>query len=250
MIGNIKMPHLPEREVRHIILGKKYQNALENALIQHNLVPIWLDDNLYVDERLSGHSDLSAVHISENSIVLSEYLKECEVSDKVNALGYNIEYVPNPTDKVYPHDARLNFCIVSDKLIYNPKTADESITEFLNVNTRISVNQGYTKCSVCVVDEQSVITSDKMIAQAAQLTGMNVLLINEPFVALDGFDYGFIGGASFKINADEIAFTGRINDTVIRDRIEEFLSARKIKPIYLTDKEIFDIGSAIPLTEE
>ncbi len=250
MIRIINMPHLPKREVRHIILGKKYRNSLENALIQHDLIPIWLDDNPCVDERLSGHTDLAAVHIDENSIVLSEYLRECEFTNKVDALGYSIKFVSDAADIDYPYDARLNFCIVNDKLIYNPQTADKCVIEQLNVNTKIPVNQGYTKCSVCVVDEQSIITSDKMIAQAAQQNAMNVLLIDKPFVVLDGFEYGFIGGASFKINADEIAFTGLINDAAIKNRIEEFLSARKIKPIYLTDKEIFDIGSAIPLTEE
>lgn len=250
MIRNIKTPHLPKGEVRHIILGKKYRNLLENALIQHKLTPIWLDDNMCVDKRLSGHADLSAVHICENNIVLSEYLQECEVSNKVSELGYHTKFVADPADNNYPHDAQLNFCIVNDKLIYNSKTAAESIVGGLEVNTRIPVNQGYTKCSVCVVDEQSIITADKMIAQAAELSGMNVLLINEPFVALDGFEYGFIGGASFKISADEIAFTGQITDSDIRNKIEAFLHSRKIKPIYLTDNKIFDIGSAIPLTEE
>lgn len=223
---------------------------LENALIQHKLTPIWLDDNKCVDERLSGHADLSAAHICENSIVLSEYLKECEVSNKVEALGYNIKYTANPMELSYPYDAKLNFCAVNDKLIYNPKTADNSIIDYLSIKTRISVNQGYTKCSVCIVDEQSIITADKMIAEAVQLSGMNVLLINEPFVALAGFEYGFIGGASFKINADEIAFTGQITVAAIRNKIEAFLESRNIKPLYLTDSKIFDIGSAIPLTEE
>lgn len=232
------------------MLGKKYRNLLEKALIQHNLLPIWLDDNKFVDKRLSGHADLSAVHICENYIVLSEYLKECEIADKVSELGYRIKFVADPADKNYPHDAKLNFCVVNDKLIYNPKTADENIVDCLSIKTRISVNQGYTNCSVCIVDEQSIITSDKMIAEAAQLSGMNVLLINEPFIALDGFEYGFIGGASFRINADEIAFTGLITDAAIRNKIEAFLESRKIKPIYLTDNKIFDIGSAIPLTEE
>ena len=250
MIRNIKTPHLPKGEVRHIILGKKYRNLLENALIQHNMVPIWLNENKFVDERLSGHADLSAAHIGENRIVLSEHLRECEVSDKVNALGYNIEFTANPTYITYPHDAKLNFCIVSDKLIYNPKTAYKDAVDGIRAETRIPVNQGYTKCSVCIVDEQSIITADKMIAEAAQLSGMNVLRIAEPFVALDGFEYGFIGGASFKINADEIAFTGLITDATIRNKIEAFLKSRKIKPVYLTDNKIFDIGSAIPLTEE
>ena len=78
---------------------------------------------------------------------------------------------------------------------------------------------------------------------------MDALYLPDPFIKLDGFDHGFIGGASFKISESELAFTGTIEDTNIKNKIESFLSERCIKPIYLIDKPIFDIGSAIPLTE-
>ena len=65
-----------------------------------------------------------------------------------------------------------------------------------------------------------------------------------------GFEHGFIGGASFKINRNEMAFTGIINDTAERLRIERFLNERGIHAVYLTEESIFDIGSAIPIAEE
>ena len=64
-----------------------------------------------------------------------------------------------------------------------------------------------------------------------------------------GFEHGFIGGSSFKINRNEMAFTGVINDKAERRRIERFLNERGIYAVYLTDGPLFDIGSAIPITE-
>lgn len=244
MFKLIETPHLPMSKVRHIILGEKYRNLLENALFAYNLEPIWLKSNPNVDERLSGHADLSAVHIGK-SIILSEFLKPCEQIQNIIAT----EYVPDPQQTVYPYDAGLNFCVVGDKLFYNPKTANAQLVEKLGCKQLIAVKQGYTKCSICVVNENSIITADKRIAEAAENSGMNVLYLPESFVKLDGFDYGFIGGATFKISADELAFTGVIEDTIIKSKIESFLCKQNIKPIYLTDKPIFDIGSAIPLTE-
>ena len=41
-----------------------------------------------------------------------------------------------------------------------------------------------------------------------------------------------------------------IRNTYERNKIESFLSKRGIEAVYLTEDELFDIGSAIPLTEE
>lgn len=245
MIRIIETPHLPKGKVRHIIIGEKYRNLLETPLFEHNLTPIWLKNNPYVDDRLSGHADLAAVQIGK-SIILSEYLKPCEQIHNF----INIEYLLNPIEPVYPYDAGLNICIVGDKLFYNPKTANRELVKKSGCTKLISVKQGYTKCSICVADENAIITSDKMIAATAKNVGMDALYLEKPFVALEGFDYGFIGGAAFKISANELAFTGVIENYIIKGQIERFLNERNIKPVYLTDKPIFDIGSAIPLTEQ
>ena len=110
--------------------------------------------------------------------------------------------------------------------------------------TKLICKQGYTKCSICVVDENSIITADNKIAAIVSATGMDVLHVSEKITALDGFEHGFIGGASFKISRNKMAFTGVIA------RIERFLNERDIAPVYLTNAPMFDIGSAIPITEE
>ena len=99
------------------------------------------------------------------------------------------------------------------------------------------------------VDGESLITADRGIAAAATKNGLSVLLISEGHVALDGFPYGFIGGAAFKIANDCIAFTGNLNEHPDRGRIVEFLRKCGIRPLYLTDHSAFDIGSAIALWE-
>ena len=248
MMQNIETPHLPQGRVRHIIIGEKYRNMLQNALFRYNIDAIWLPDNPYVDDRLKGHADLSAVHIGNDRIVLTDNLKECEEINKITSLGYKVSYTPNLSDK-YPCDAKLNFCILGDRLIHNPKTSDTETVNSLELS-EIRVRQGYTKCSICIVNDCAVITSDSMIFSCAMDSGIDALLISKPFVKLAGFDYGFIGGASFKISKDRLAFTGRISDEEIRNSIESFLHKHCVEPIYLTDEEIFDIGSAIPITED
>ena len=245
MIRFVKKPHLPQGRVYQLILGEKYEKVLSGSLLRRNITPIWLNSNKYVDERLSGHCDLMAVHLGGNVLaVQSDIARDCELINNVKLM----QTAP-PKRPEYPYDAGLNICIVGDKLIYNPKSADPNIISKISGIT-LSCKQGYTKCSVCVVDENSIITADDKIAATASVAGMNVLRISEKITALDGFEHGFIGGASFKINRNEMAFTGIINDSTERRHIECFLNERGVRAVYLTYEPLFDIGSAIPITEE
>ena len=251
MIRNIKTPHLPKGEVRHAIIGEKYRDLLEKPLILRGIEPIWMPDNPYVDERLSGHADLSANKFGENSVILSKYLQNTELFEQLQSLGYDCFIAENAEKPQYPYDAGLNVCQIADTLIYNRRTVCEELNNKLEgaVSNRIDCRQGYTKCSVCIVNESSIITADKAIHNKVKESGMDSLLINEGIVNLSGFDYGFIGGATFKLNSHQIAFTGMIESSSEKNAIENFLSERGIEAVYLTEKKLFDIGSAILLTE-
>ena len=241
----VESPNLPQGRTKKLILGEKYKNVLNMPLIAQNIEPIWLKCNENVDKRLSGHCDLMAMHLGNSILVVQDGVEiNCELIN-------NAEIVPinKPKSNKYPHDAQLNMCIVGDYLIYNPKSADHTVAELIN-KTKLTCKQGYTKCSIAVVDERSIITADKKIAAIARNAGLAVLLVREDLTALDGFEHGFIGGASFKVNRNEMAFTGIIEDEAERRSIERFLNERGIAVLYLTEYRIFDIGSAIPITEE
>ena len=114
----------------------------------------------------------------------------------------------------------------------------------------ISCKQGYARCCTCVVDEGAIITSDRGIAAAARKKGIEVLEISAGHIALEGFPYGFIGGASFKLEKNILAFTGTLDRHPDREAIGQFLFLRKVHPVYITQEPVFDIGSAIPIIEK
>lgn len=250
MIKTVAVPHLPQGRVRHLIIGKKYEKSLKNAAFRYDFELICLENNPYVDPRLAGHSDLMAAHLGKNSIIVCDFLKISPAVTRLTELGLSISYVPNCASAQYPYDAALNFCLIGNRLLANSRTASADIVnKFTKELSLIDCKQGYTKCSVCVADERSIITQDRGIAKAACDAGIDVLLIENAGIKLDGFSEGFIGGASFKIAPDVLAFTGYINNNV-REQIESFLMKRGIKAVYLNDCPAFDIGSAIPITEK
>lgn len=236
-----------------IAIGEKYSDVLDNSLKSLGISPIYVPDNPFVDDRLSGHADLSVFHTGGKDIFLAPYLKNTEFSKKITDLGFNIHFLDIKQDKLYPLDATLNACAFGDTLIYNKDVTSQDLVkhfEKVGEHNLISTKQGYARCSVCIVDENSIITSDRGIYNAAVTYNVEALLITQGYVELPGFQYGFLGGASFKIARDKLCFTGTLNSHPDKNKILDFLNSRNVEPLFLTDLPIFDIGGAIPITEK
>lgn len=236
-----------------LILGRKYLEILDGPIKNLGIEAVYLPDNPYVDERLSGHADLSAFHGGGNNLFLAPFLQNTDFSIIIKEKGFNIYFPEIKQNKFYPYDAALNACAFGDKLIYGKNITSCDIVNCFQrrgETTLISTKQGYAGCSVCVVDENSIITSDSGIYKEAVKAGLEVLLVSAGYVSLTGFEYGFLGGASFKISAEKLCFTGTLDSHPDKIGIEKFLHERHVEPVYLTSLPVFDIGSAIPIMEK
>lgn len=242
----VKMPHLPEGRVGLLALGSRYRRQLERPLRLLGIEPLWLPENAPVDSRLAGHADLCLFHAGGKRIVCAGEALSIKFAD----LGYDVTPARRELGGIYPRDAALNGCLIGNRFIHNLRVSDPAVLDSLGQKiTKIGVRQGYAKCSVCVVDAASIITSDMGIASAAEASGLSVLRIRPGGIELPGFQYGFIGGASFKLSAHELAFTGRLDAHPDMESIESFLRSRDVVPVFLTEGPAFDIGSAVPLAE-
>ena len=248
----VDLPHLPKR-CRAVLYGKEYvkklENPLENLRIQSVLVP----NNPNIDPRLGGHTDLSVLHAGGERLLLAPFLKGSALESWLCDCGAEIWYPEIQQRPAYPEDAQLNLCQIGEHLLFNGKTASSSIVDYLTKNRvlhSVSCHQGYTRCVSCIVDAHSLITADRGVAVQASAAGLSVLLISPGHILLDGFPYGFIGGSSFKIAENKMAFTGKLDAHPDCDRILRFLAQQEVEAVYLTDEPIFDIGSAIPILEE
>ncbi len=227
----------------NIMIGERYSHKLLKPLIAQGFQVILMPDNIYVDERLSGHTDLSAIKINNKRIVVSKHIGEHEgIVNYLTNIGYEILVAENEQNRSYPYDAMLCACIIGEYIIHNTKITDSAVKSAFK-GKAIQVNQGYTNCTICAVDSSGVITSDNGIADRLIDEGFDVELIEQGLVKLDGYDYGFIGGASFTTN-DTVYFTGRFPQHAARS-IESFIKCRGKHIIYLTDEPAFDIGGAL-----
>jgi len=179
-----------------------------------------------VDPRINDHADLIYCRLKGNI---------CFFGD------------PNKLETTYPGDCIYNAAIVGHYLVHKEGLTDPELLE----NARkmipqlelITVNQGYTKCNCLVVDNKHVITSDQGIAKALNFKDIEVLLIQPGHIILDGFDTGFIGGASGKVG-EYIVFNGDITAHPDYVAIKEFIESCGLK-IKDFSWPLKDIGSIV-----
>lgn len=247
----VEKPNLPEM-ADTILIGEKYFELLEKPLEKLGINAVSIPGNGYVDPRLSSHGDLSVLHTGGNFLWLAPHLRLSRFANRLSAMEFALDYPDISQSAAYPGDAQLNVCICGKYAICNQSIVPEDIVRHLTIKgfEIINCRQGYAKCSVCVVDEGAIITADRGVEAVAKEAGLDVLLIEPGYIALDGFDYGLIGGSSFKISRSKLAFTGALDEHPSKNDILRFLKAHEVEAVYLTEQPIFDIGSGIPITEK
>ena len=158
------------------------------------------------------------------------------------------EIYQGDTDKlsdVYPLDIRYNAACTGKYFIHNLKYTDSDLLKKAESEGLILINvkQGYSKCNIVTVDENSIITSDKGIASSCDSI-MDVLLISEGNISLPGFNTGFIGGCSGKLN-DTIFFNGDLSKHPDFIKIKDYIENRGLKCLWFKGTPLTDIGSII-----
>ncbi len=227
-----------------LLIGKRYEPELAQSLGAQGIEVIWLPDNKDVDPRLAGHADLS-VFVSDGHVIAAKGVYPTIVNLLTNR-GYTINEAKWEQRPKYPDDVGLCVCATGKYTLYAPKTMDPAVAPLLH-GKLVPVNQGYARCAAAIVDDHSIITADAGVLRAVKNAGMDVLDIAAGHIELKGYDHGFIGGASFKINNNTVAFTGKLTGHPDEGRIYDFLAKHSQKALILTDRPIFDIGGAIAL---
>jgi len=247
MVKCVEKPNLPYDNIKRIIVGK-LPDSVKTELEKSGVEILEIQSSPIIRSGLSCHADLQVIHLKDNYILLNE--NQNDLHKKLTEYGFNVELFRLKGEK-YPFDCAVNAAFVGNNVICKFDILEEKLKQFIIINgyNVINVNQGYSKCSVCVVNDNSIITEDESIKNACVMQGIDVLLIRKGYVTLEGFDYGFIGGASFKINKDTLAFIGRIDNHPDFQLIKDFLNKKNINLISLGNTELTDIGSVIPINE-
>ncbi len=229
------------KRAKAIILSHKADKRLVEFFRELDLEVIFTKENKFVYDAISDHPDLFVFQDKSRYIIdpnMYDYyvdrLKKYDVEIIKGRKGIGFKY----PDNVIYNSVVINGILIGSK--YN----DDSIQN--RYDEKIMVKQGYTKCNVLPVDNESFITTDVGIYNNTKDT-FDVLLIEPSGILLDQMEYGFIGGTGGKISESEMIFTGNIELHEDYEKIKEFIESKNIEIHYPKDIELIDLGSIIPI---
>ena len=243
----IKIPCLPENSVKHCLIGEKYIKEI-NELKELGINCISLDKNSYLEEEISCHADILAFNFGNGQVLLN---KGAIGESSLTEIGIEPVFADSLIASPYPKDIPLNVAYTGRHIICNSKYTAREIIDFAKINNIeiIDTKQGYSKCNLCLVSEDAVITEDAGLASLLNNSQYNVLLISSGDISLSEKHYGFLGGASCKISADKIYFSGDLSSHRDYESIIKFLELFNVQPIYNKSRKLTDFGGIIQLTE-
>lgn len=242
----VQNPNLPQADIGLAAVSATYP-AIAAALMRLGIECIAVGPSSALAEPVGSHADMLCFHVGGDSAVVAQGCASLCADFKKH--GFRVTESQNLIRSPYPFEVGLNAADVGGRLIANPHFLDGSIPAACREIQMVPVHQGYAKCSVAVVDENSLITADSGIAAAAGHAGFDVLQIRPGDILLPGCEYGFLGGACGKIGENMMAFTGKIQNHRDFSAIRAFLSYRRIDAVALSDGPLIDIGGILPLME-
>jgi hypothetical protein len=227
-----------ERELPLIITDKRLPLPAKNTLrtIGH---PVYLQTDGLVYKSISGHPDVFMCQGVEGAVVAPGL--PIEIREMLSKKGKRLfEGEENP-GKTYPESARYNAVVTAEYFIHNLKITDPAILEAFPGRKHLHVNQGYTRCNLISLNDDTFITSDKGIEIVLIAEGKEVLYVDPRPVRLRGHKYGFFPGCCGVLN-EELLISGSLSFHPEKERIEIFTNQSGVKIRELYQGELTDVG--------
>lgn len=185
-------------------------------------------------EPVSKHADMLLGSIDGRLVLTRSYYED----NKKIFTGTDPLLTDERHGEKYPADILLNFIDTKNAVIGYGK----ALTRLINKPV-INVKQGYARCSTLICRDFAV-SADVGILSALSSLGYDTLQIKPGYIDLPGYDFGFIGGASF---ADEntVYFFGSLAYHPDGEKIRAFIEKRNVNMIELSDDPLTDYGGAV-----
>mgnify|MGYP006971056097 CR=1 FL=1 len=222
-----------------LIISHKSTEEFKKFLNYNKLDFIETIDNPNLDLRIADHPDLSIFALSEDDILVDTSVIDY-YRNKIS--GKNL--IPGDSvNEKYPYDAIYNVYKGSDFYIHNNVT-EKNINNYMKVNNykHLFINQGYTRCSIIPLGDK-ILTADFGIYKTLK-DKIEVILLMEENIPLDGFDKGFLGGTCGFFDKTLI-FNGNIEKLSNYETIKKESEASKIRLLYPKNCDLVDTGSIL-----
>lgn len=216
----------------------------------YNIVELPCSDILYPE--ISSHPDIFCCKINDK-VIIEEKMYE-RINEKIYDKS-NIVISKQNLEKKYPYDVIYNICQIGKNVIHNFKYTNKEALNLIdkcNLN-KINIKQGYSNCSIAVIDENSVIVSDEKVAEILSENKIDILNINWnlDIKLLNNKDTysnmtGFIGGAISRLDDYVIVF-GDLEKIDNNNIIRSYITKKGFKIIDFKGLDVIDYGGIIEI---
>lgn len=241
-------PFIPKKIANLVIVDNRINEESIKTLERLKLKIIKTIKCEEVDESISCHPDIVIHPINHNTLMIAPNVFDY-YADKLDGIGINIIKGDTVLGRKYPEDISYNVGRLKGVAIHNFRYTDEKLKYYLKKENLefINISQGYSKCSLAIIGENSAITSDIPMYEKLKSMNFKILLVEPGHILLEGQRYGFIGGTNGSILEDELLISGSFKDHPNKDEMLEFIYKNNKKITYLSHKKIVDIGTIISL---
>lgn len=200
-------PFIPFKKANTVIVAGNIGEEIYMNLKKLNLRVIKTISHKKVDSSISFHPDI-VIHPINNNILVTEPSVYEYYRDEFKNTNIEIIKGEKQLDCKYPLDIAYNVGRIGKFAIHNFSYTDEVLKYYLRKQNLelINVNQGYTKCSIAIIGQNDIITSDVFIDKVLKGYGINSLLIEPGNIFLENQNYGFIGGCTGNMSNKEVSF--------------------------------------------
>lgn len=248
----VNIPNLPTEDVTTVIIDGRADKQIKDALTARKISIIETMAHADVYNAVEYHPDIMLHHIEGNIIVYAPNTPEMLLT-RLTDMGFDMRVGNTVLKNKYPDTIAYNVARVGNYAIHNTRYTDTVVRELLLERDIefIHVKQGYSKCLTCIVDQNSIITSDADIYKKACQAGIDVLLIEpDASIKLEPYDMGFLGGATGLIGRNKLAFTGNLELHRNFREILSFLSLKNVDMVMLKNGALMDIGTIVPIMQK
>jgi hypothetical protein len=224
-----------------ILVDSKMPDAAKQKLAAYGEVVEFATEGITY-EAISGHPDIYFCPTPGGLIVAPNLPEKYLTILHQNHIAFTSGQ--KPVGKLYPESARYNTLVTQRFSIRNPGISEASIQKLNPGLQEITVRQGYIRCNLVALPNETFIASDRRIEKSLRQHNFEVLFVDPSPVKLTGFDHGFFGGACGLLG-NTLFICGSLNHFKEKDLIEAFAARAGVQIIELFEGQPIDVGTIL-----
>jgi hypothetical protein len=231
------------------LIDERISFEAERRLSALGFFPIRMKKNKRLSPDIASHPDILCFH-DRNTLITS-----CTYAEDAPYIFTDIrEYCPelkiyfcdDRQSEKYPNDCIYNALRFGSRLFCKTDSVSEGVLRYAERSGLecIRVKQGYPRCSVLKLRENTAVTADAGMARVLSENGIKVYRIRAGHVKLEGREYGFIGGCA-GVFGDTVYSLGDIDTHPDSEIIKDAVRDSGMKHLSLCEGELTDLGTIL-----